>query len=116
MRHARMSEPRLATTGAICATNLAAPTPGNVVMVSGATDARQAGVGSRQLTDGGPIQALAALREQAQETVVQQTADRHGNTQRFGHGEQQADILVSERGGETGRLEPARGNQSAVGP
>src|SRR5215472_16172278 len=84
-------------------------------VASRAADAWQTGIRCRKLTDGGPIVALASLREQPQEAVVQETPDRHGNAQRFGRREQQADILVSEGRGEPGRLELALCDQCAVG-
>src|ERR1700730_4216232 len=69
----------------------------------------------REATDGGPIEALAALGEEPEKSVVQQAAKRHRYPQRLGRRQREADILVSERRGESRRLKLAIGDQATVG-
>src|SRR6266446_6044584 len=68
----------------------------------------------REAADGGPIEAVAALREEPQKAVVQQASKRHGHAQTLGRRQREADVLESERRGESGRLEPAFGDQATV--
>src|SRR5258705_519844 len=81
----------------------------------GACRLRIAGILCCEAADGGPIEAVAALREEPQKAVVQQAAERHGHAQTLGRLEREPDVLESERRGESGRLKPAFGAQATVG-
>src|SRR2546421_143951 len=74
-----------------------------------------AGVQCREAADGGPIEAVAALCEEAQKAVVQQACERHRHAQTLGRLQREPDVLEPERCGESGRLKPAFGDQVAVG-
>src|SRR5258708_7838929 len=65
--------------------------------------------------DGGPIEALAALRKQAQKSIMQQASQRHGYAQTLRRGQREPDVLESEGCSEACRLELAFGDQGAVG-
>ena len=56
----------------------------------------------REVADGRPIKTVAAVSEESQELVVQQTAQRHGHAQSFGCGQRETDVLEFKRGGERG--------------
>src|SRR5437879_7984406 len=68
-----------------------------------------------QSAQGGPIEVLATLSEQAQKPALQQGSQRHRHAQAFRCGERQADILESECRRERGRLEPVCRDQAAIG-
>src|SRR6202521_4844742 len=69
----------------------------------------------RESAIGGPIEAVAAWREEPQKAVVQQASERHWHAQILGRRQREADVLESERRGESGRLKPAFGDQATVG-
>src|SRR6266481_3002558 len=73
-----------------------------------------AGILGSQPADGGPIEMFAALRKETQETIMQQTSQRHGHAETLGRGQRQADVFVAKRRGEGRRLELALGYQAAV--
>src|SRR5258708_30696148 len=65
--------------------------------------------------DGGPIEALAALRKQAQKSIMQQASQRHGYAQTLRRGQREPDVLESEGCSQACRLELAFGDEGAVG-
>jgi hypothetical protein len=70
-----------------------------------------AGVSSREPPNCGPIERLAALREQRQETIAQEARQRHWHAKSFSRSEREANVLVSQRRRERGGLESALGDQ-----
>src|SRR5260221_10699573 len=65
--------------------------------------------------NGGPIEALAALRKQAQKSITQQASERHGYPKTLGRSQREPDVLESKRRSEARRLELAFGDEGAVG-
>ena len=55
------------------------------------------------------------MGKQRQETIPQKTRDGHRNPQVFGCRKRQADILLRQRGRETGRFKLPPDNKAAVG-
>src|SRR2546429_2086208 len=68
-----------------------------------------------EAADGGPIETVAALREQPQKAVVQQACERHRHAQTLGRLQREPDVLEPERCSESGRLKAAFGDQATVG-
>jgi hypothetical protein len=59
---------------------------------------------SREAADGGPIEGVPALSEEPQKSIMQQASKRHRYAQTLGRFQREADVLVSERRGESCRL------------
>ena len=70
--------------------------------------ARPAGFPRGQRADRRPIQAGATDGQQCQEAIPQQAGDRQRRLQFLGRRQYEADVLLAELGGETGRLESLR--------
>src|ERR1700679_1368814 len=73
------------------------------------------GILESQPADCGPIEILAALGEQAQESVVQEASERHGYAQALGRGQRETDVLVSERRRERRGFKLALRDEGSVG-
>src|SRR5271154_1188860 len=73
-----------------------------------------AGILSGQAPDSGPVKLVATLREEPQKSIAQQTCKRHRHAEALRRGQREADVLVSERCGETGRLKLSLSDQGAV--
>src|SRR5690348_8921967 len=76
--------------------------------------ARQTCVLRRERADGGPVERLAAVREQREEAVAQQAGDRERDAQVIGGGEREADVLLAEGRSKACGLELPSGDQRAV--
>src|SRR5213594_800948 len=64
------------------------------------------GVLRRELPDRRPVERLATVREQGQEPIAEQARQWHRHAKSLRRGEGESDVLVSQRCGKAGGLEP----------
>src|ERR1700685_402864 len=76
-------------------------------------DLTSAGILGCQTADSGPIKLLAPLGEEPKKAIVQQACQWHRYAQILGFRQREADVLVTQRGGERRRLKLISRDQRA---